>query len=318
MEKTIPKAGNCLTSRKLLEEDGHILWAWREKPLIPSDSGWRFLSDKDTQATINPEESFVMVAIEEIFNIEPLVTGIYWYPVGADFQFYDYAGDKHFVYNDTLERVELAHRFNDLPTTSPKFQQHFTNYQRPQVVSDSQRTQLVANLPTNEELIARAEERDAMVKQSQAASSTNASAIDQTTSHLSVADLKLLADAKKEVSDLVEIWQKALKTLPTTNDQYVMTGLLLGYLANRNAEVPLEWATRRNLIVNIFYDKFHIAQEQIKQFIATYEQRRDNPEYLAELQIIRYGKAMYEWYWQHDNQLIADQFSQLLNHYRES
>ena len=43
MEKTIPKAGNCLTSRKLLEEDGHILWAWREKPLIPSDSGWRFL-----------------------------------------------------------------------------------------------------------------------------------------------------------------------------------------------------------------------------------------------------------------------------------
>lgn len=317
MDDFIAQAGNCLASRKLLEEDGQILWAWREKPLIPSDSGWRFLSDKEESTLLNPNETMVMVNLNEIIAVEPLVKGIYWYPIGSDFQFSNRKTDKHFVYNDTHERVTMATKLSDLPLNESTFKNHYPDYQKPRVKGEEKKV-LVAHVrePKKAPTIANSKtvSEDSKTKKNEV-THTYIPSIDDTANNLSVAELKLLADAKNELKAILAIWKKILKSRPTNNEQYVMTGLLLGYLGIRNKEVPLEWATRRNLIVNTFYNQYQVPQEQTKSFIEAYERRRDNPEHIAEIQIIRYGRAMYEWYWQGESKLIQSQFAELIQHY---
>lgn len=325
MEELIPNPGNCLASRKLLEEDGHILWAWREKPLMPSDSGWRFLSDKDTDLTVLPEERMLMVSLNEIFEIEPMVAGIYWYPIGADFQFFSQVDNKHFVYNDSFDKVELASSLDRVPSESEVFKAHFPQYKPPKV-SGKQEKVLIARVPeikpAEEKTKAAAQETteakdlDNDNKRDQASKHTYIPSIDDTVT-LSGAELKLLADAKEEVEGVLKLWQSELKDQPDNNELYVITGLLLGYLGIRNIEVPLEWATRRNLIVNTFYQTYQVSQEKTKLYIESYENRRDNPKFLAEIQIIRYGRAMYEWYWQNNTALIKEQFGHLIDHYTD-
>lgn len=128
MKKWLNNGGDCLVSKTLLSQKGKLLWAWRESPLTPQDSGWRFLSDIDSQTTLMNGDNTKFVNFNQVANIEPLVVCIYWYPIGADFQFSDYQGVKHFVYNDTFSPVKLVDSVADLPVQSPDFQKHFSDY----------------------------------------------------------------------------------------------------------------------------------------------------------------------------------------------
>lgn len=128
MKKWIPNENYCLASTRLLQGAGKLLWAWRDIPINPQDSGWRFLSDMDSQTTLINNENTQIVGINEIANIEPMIAGIYFYPPGADFQFSDYQGNKHFVYNDNFQKVKLVTSTVDLPIETAVFQEHFPNY----------------------------------------------------------------------------------------------------------------------------------------------------------------------------------------------
>ncbi|MEY8371097.1 DUF2185 domain-containing protein [Aerococcaceae bacterium 50-4] len=124
-KQLIPNGGNCLASVALLEGKQPLLWAFREKSLMPSDSGWRFFAATDTQTEVMDGKSVLLVDINKIAELEPTVAGIYWYPEGADFQLASKDGSKYFVYNDTFERVVPATTHKDLPLTSKAFKAHF-------------------------------------------------------------------------------------------------------------------------------------------------------------------------------------------------
>jgi hypothetical protein len=124
-KQLIPNGGNCLASVALLEGKEPLLWAFREKSLMPSDSGWRFFAATDTQTEVMDGKSVVLVDINKIAELEPTVAGIYWYPEGADFQLASKDGNKYFVYNDTFERVAPASNLKDLPLSSKAFKTHF-------------------------------------------------------------------------------------------------------------------------------------------------------------------------------------------------
>lgn len=124
-KQLIPNGGNCLASVALLEGKQPLLWAFREKSLMPSDSGWRFFAATDTQTEVMDGKSVLLVDINKIAELEPTVAGIYWYPEGADFQLARKDGSKYFVYNDTFERVVPATNYKDLPLSSKAFAQHF-------------------------------------------------------------------------------------------------------------------------------------------------------------------------------------------------
>ncbi|AMB93979.1 immunity protein Imm33 domain-containing protein [Aerococcus sanguinicola] len=127
MKQWIPNGGQCAASRTLLKKQGALLWAWREAGRFDGDSGWRFLSERDNQVSLMDEKSMVYVDINRVAQIEPAISGIYHYPQGADFQFSAYYG-KHFVYNDSLEKVEMVTSQADLPFKDPSFRQHFPDF----------------------------------------------------------------------------------------------------------------------------------------------------------------------------------------------
>ncbi|KAA9301169.1 MULTISPECIES: DUF2185 domain-containing protein [Aerococcus] len=127
MKQWIPNGGQCAASRTLLKKQGALLWAWREPGRFDGDSGWRFLSEHDNQVSLMDEKSMVYVDINQVAKIEPAIAGIYYYPEGADFQFSPYYG-KHFVYSDSLDKVEMVTSQADLPFKDSNFRQHFPDF----------------------------------------------------------------------------------------------------------------------------------------------------------------------------------------------
>lgn len=86
MTTYIRNAGGAIVSRKIVERTGNIKWLTRETPIAPQDSGWRVLSDRDTDEFLSDPANMTMVDFNELCDIEPACIGIYDLPVGSDIQ----------------------------------------------------------------------------------------------------------------------------------------------------------------------------------------------------------------------------------------
>ena len=84
--KYIINAGAALVSRKIVERTGNIKWLIREEPFAPQDTGWRILSDRDTDEYLADPANWTVVDFNDICDIEPACIGIYLLPVGSDIQ----------------------------------------------------------------------------------------------------------------------------------------------------------------------------------------------------------------------------------------
>ncbi|MDU5164769.1 MAG: DUF2185 domain-containing protein [Actinomyces sp.] len=73
------RAGGAATSR-------NIKWLTREEPFAPQDSGWRVLSDRDTDEYLDDPKNMTVVDFNELCNLEPACIGIYDLPIGSDIQ----------------------------------------------------------------------------------------------------------------------------------------------------------------------------------------------------------------------------------------
>ena len=82
----ITNAGAAIVSRKIVERTGNIKWLIREAPIAPQDTGWRILSDRDTDEYLADPANMTVVDFNEICDIEPACIGIYDLPVGSDIQ----------------------------------------------------------------------------------------------------------------------------------------------------------------------------------------------------------------------------------------
>ena len=82
----INNAGAAIVSRKIVERTGNIKWLTREAPIAPQDTGWRILSDRDTDEYLADPANMTVVDFNDICDIEPACIGIYDLPVGSDIQ----------------------------------------------------------------------------------------------------------------------------------------------------------------------------------------------------------------------------------------
>lgn len=82
----ITNAGAAIVSRKIVERTGNIKWLTREAPIAPQDSGWRVLSDRDTDEYLDDPKNMTVVDFNELCALEPACIGIYLLPVGSDIQ----------------------------------------------------------------------------------------------------------------------------------------------------------------------------------------------------------------------------------------
>ena len=82
----ITNAGAAIVSRKIVERTGNIKWLIREAPIAPQDTGWRILSDRDTDEYLADPANMTVVDFNDICDIEPACIGIYDLPVGSDIQ----------------------------------------------------------------------------------------------------------------------------------------------------------------------------------------------------------------------------------------
>ena len=82
----IINAGAAIVSRKIVERTGNIKWLIREAPIAPQDTGWRILSDRDTEEYLADPANWTVVDFNDICDIEPACIGIYLLPVGSDIQ----------------------------------------------------------------------------------------------------------------------------------------------------------------------------------------------------------------------------------------
>ena len=82
----ITNAGAAIVSRKIVERTGNIKWLTREAPIAPQDTGWRILSDRDTDEYLADPANMTVVDFNELCALEPACIGIYDLPVGSDIQ----------------------------------------------------------------------------------------------------------------------------------------------------------------------------------------------------------------------------------------
>ena len=67
----ITNAGAAIVSRKIVERTGNIKWLTREAPIAPQDSGWRILSDRDTDEYLADPANMTVVDFNELCALEP-------------------------------------------------------------------------------------------------------------------------------------------------------------------------------------------------------------------------------------------------------
>ena len=86
MTTFIDHAGAAIVSRKVVERTGNIKWLTRETPIAPPDTGWRVLSDRDTDEYLSNPANMTVVDFNELCELEPACIGIYDLPIGSNIQ----------------------------------------------------------------------------------------------------------------------------------------------------------------------------------------------------------------------------------------
>ena len=105
----ITNAGAAIVSRKIVERTGNIKWLTREAPIAPQDTGWRILSDRDTDEYLSNPANMTVVDFNDICNIEPACIGIYDLPVGSDIQLViEPDGRRRWVDNKTEREITFT------------------------------------------------------------------------------------------------------------------------------------------------------------------------------------------------------------------
>ncbi len=97
-------SGGCIVSKNLLNKQGKLKWCFRENSMNDIDTGWRFLSDIDTEEYINDSSNLSVCSISSIIQLEPAVLSILHLPTGTDISL-EYEGSKKFFVDSDGERI---------------------------------------------------------------------------------------------------------------------------------------------------------------------------------------------------------------------
>lgn len=87
----------CIASNNLLTEKGKLKWCFRETPINNMDSGWRFLSDIDTDEYLADANNSSVCDLDTVIQTEPAILAIINSSVGTDVELKIVNGEKVFV-----------------------------------------------------------------------------------------------------------------------------------------------------------------------------------------------------------------------------
>lgn len=90
----------CIVSNNILSGKGELKWCFRESPVNNMDSGWRFLSCKDTDEYLADANNSSVCSLGTVVQIEPAVLSIINSPVGTDVELTVVDGEKVFVHTN--------------------------------------------------------------------------------------------------------------------------------------------------------------------------------------------------------------------------
>lgn len=85
----IPAAGACLVSRNVLSGRGRVRWLVRQSSVAMADNGWRVFSSVDSDEYLADPGNMKIADYNEVCAIEPLLIGVWDFPVGSDLQVVD-------------------------------------------------------------------------------------------------------------------------------------------------------------------------------------------------------------------------------------
>lgn len=101
----IPKAGASLSTKNVLSGAGRIKWLVREESRAAADNGWRVFSDIDTDEYLADSANFQVVDFNRLCAIEPLLIGVWDFPVGSDLQIVDDGDGMKIVETETGREI---------------------------------------------------------------------------------------------------------------------------------------------------------------------------------------------------------------------
>ncbi len=93
----------CIASNNLLSGKGELKWCFRETPINNMDSGWRFLSDIDTDEYLAYANNSSVCDLDTVIQIEPAILTIINLPVDTDVELTVVDGKKMFVDTNSKE-----------------------------------------------------------------------------------------------------------------------------------------------------------------------------------------------------------------------
>src|SRR6218665_4049131 len=78
--------GTCIATDKIAVQGLTVRFMYREAPIKPTDSGWRFLSGFESDAYMENANNQGAHDVNVIANIDPSIVGSLDAPIGAAFQ----------------------------------------------------------------------------------------------------------------------------------------------------------------------------------------------------------------------------------------
>lgn len=102
-----PMPNGCIASNNLLSEKGELKWCFRESPINSMDSGWRFLSDIDTDEYLADANNSSVCDLNSVIQIEPAILSIINLPVGTDAELTVINGERMFVDTNSKEPLNI-------------------------------------------------------------------------------------------------------------------------------------------------------------------------------------------------------------------
>lgn len=97
--------GGCIVSKNLWANKGKLKWCFREKGQNEVDTGWRFLSDIDTDEFLKAPSNLLACNFESMIEIEPAVLSIYHLPVGTELIFVEKGKRRFFIDSNTKKEI---------------------------------------------------------------------------------------------------------------------------------------------------------------------------------------------------------------------
>ena len=95
-------AGDCLISDSILSGYSRLKHLYRVQPETPTDSGWRALSEEDTEID---SDNFTTCDYNTLATIEPAVLFVHNRPYGTDLEFCYRDGRRYFIDRATGEEI---------------------------------------------------------------------------------------------------------------------------------------------------------------------------------------------------------------------